>query len=183
MGYYEVLGVSPDASVAEIRRQYLALARTAHPDLHSTSEAVWAASGAEMRDINAAWAVLGDADKRSAYDRCRMQAERDRGSPHERPFRATEAAHEAFHPFDDAPYQGFSESNDRPITMSRLPGWLVMAPPTLLIGGLGGLTVGSFTNIVALVDVGLFSMLAAGVLFLVAPLVALARSRNGDRSP
>jgi len=169
--------------VAEIRRRYLALARTAHPDLHATSETARADSGLQMRDINAAWAVLSDADKRSAYDRSRMQAQRDRGSPPTRPFHASEAAHEAFRPFDDAPYQEFCESNDRPITMSRLPGWLVMAPPTLLIGGLGGLAVGSITNIVALVDVGLFSMLAAGVLFLVAPLVALAASRSGDRSP
>ena len=169
--------------MVEIRRRYLALARASHPDVQPASEAERAESGLHMRDINAAWAVLGDVDKRSAYDRSRIQAQSDRRPPGARPFHATAAAHQAFHPFDDAPDQGFRESDDRPITMTRLPGWLVMAPPALLLGGLGGLALGSLTNIVGLVDVGLFSMLAAGLLFLAAPLVALAASRRGDRYP
>ena len=34
MNHYELLGVAVDADAAVIRRAYLALARTAHPDFH-----------------------------------------------------------------------------------------------------------------------------------------------------
>ena len=182
MGHYEVLGVAPDASVAEIRRCYLTLARSSHPDFHTESETDRVQAELLMRDINAAWAVLSDVDERSAYDRERMRKEGDRSPPKPQPFHATAAAHEAFHPFDDSSDTWFDGSSDRPITPTRLPAWLVMAPPSLLIGGIAGLALGSLTNIVGLLDIGLFSLLAAGVLFLVAPLVALGASRRGDRS-
>ncbi len=168
--------------MAEIRGRYLALARASHPDFHHASEADRLKAELRMRDINAAWDVLSDVDERSAYDRARMQTERNRMPPTARPFHATAAGHEAFRPFDDGPETRFDPSVDRPITPSRLPAWLVLAPPSLLLGGIAGLAVGSLTSIVALVDVGLLSMLAAGVLFLLAPLVALASSRRGDRA-
>ncbi len=167
--------------MAEIRDRYLSLARTSHPDFHHASEADRVTAELQMRDINAAWDVLSDVDERSAYDRARTQAQRSRMPPTARPFHATAAGHEAFRPFHDGSDGGFDESADRPITPSRLPAWLVLAPPSLLLGGIAGLAVGSLTNIVGLVDVGLLSMLAAGVLFLAAPLVALASSRRGDR--
>jgi hypothetical protein len=47
---YEVLGVPPSASPAEIRRAYLALARRHHPDAGGDV--------AEMRRLNEAWAAL-----------------------------------------------------------------------------------------------------------------------------
>ncbi len=180
MGHYEVLGVTPDASMGEIRASYLALARSAHPDVQREA-AARAEAEQTMRTINAAWAVLSDVDERSAYDRERMRRARDQ--PPKRTFTATAAAEEAFQPFDDSDDPPFDERDDRPITPARLPGWLVMAPPTLLIGGLGAVVVGSMVGIVAVVDLGLFSMLAAGMLFLIAPLVALGASRRSDRSP
>ncbi len=139
-----------------------------------------------MRDINAAWAVLGDPDARSSYDVDRLRREREaarRGAPSRPapPFHATAAAHEAFHPFDDGPDLGFDEAHDAPITPARLPNWLVLAPPMILVWGLGSLVAGSLINVVALVDFGLIAMLVAGVLFLLAPLVALGASRRGDR--
>lgn len=185
MGHYEVLGVTPDASMGEIRANYLALARSAHPDVQRDAAARKAAEGG-MRAINAAWAVLSDVDERSTYDRERMR--RARPQQTKATFTATAAAEEAFQPFDDNDFANnddvpFDERDDRPITPARLPGWLVMAPPTLLIGGLGGVVFGSMVGIVALVDLGLFSMLGAGMLFLIAPLVALGASRRSDRSP
>jgi hypothetical protein len=58
---YQVLGVDPSASTADIRRAYLRLARVNHPD---------AAGGdvARMAEINAAWQLLGDPQRRAAYD-------------------------------------------------------------------------------------------------------------------
>ena len=164
----------------EIRAHYLALARSAHPDVQSNAKAREGAEEA-MRTINAAWAVLGDVDERSAYDRERMRRPR----PHmTRPtFTAPPVAEEGFRPFDDSDEPSFDERDDRPITPARLPGWLVMAPPTLLVGGFGSVVVGSMVGIGMLVALGLFSMLAAGLLFLMAPLVALGVSRRSDHHP
>jgi curved DNA-binding protein len=61
--YYKILGVSRSASAEEIKRAYRKLAREFHPDKNK-------AKGAEDRfkEINEANEVLGDAEKRKAYD-------------------------------------------------------------------------------------------------------------------
>jgi len=68
--YYEVLKVPKTASEKEIKQAYRKLARQHHPDLHQGS----AKTGAEekFKLINEAYEVLGDADKRSKYDRLGM---------------------------------------------------------------------------------------------------------------
>ena len=68
--YYATLGVSPDASVAEIKKAYRALAHQFHPDLVS-SEADTQAAMDRMVEINEAFAVLSDAKKRASYDQSR----------------------------------------------------------------------------------------------------------------
>ena len=60
--HYEVLGVDRGSSLDEVRRAYRRLAREYHPDVAKPGAAV------TMVEINQAWAVLSDADKRSAYD-------------------------------------------------------------------------------------------------------------------
>lgn len=67
--YYDVLGVLPTADVEEIRRAYVLLARDVHPDrfIDAASEQR-ADSERRMREINAAWHVLGDARRRRRYD-------------------------------------------------------------------------------------------------------------------
>jgi hypothetical protein len=60
--HYEVLGVGSRASQEEIRSAYRRAAREAHPDRHGD------ASAARMAEINEAWRVLGDADRRRRYD-------------------------------------------------------------------------------------------------------------------
>jgi curved DNA-binding protein CbpA len=66
--YYAVLGVGPEADAAAIRRAYLSLARTVHPD-HAAAPG----SAERMALINEAYAVLGHPGRRIAYDRKRKR--------------------------------------------------------------------------------------------------------------
>jgi len=60
---YAVLDVRPEASDDDIRRQYKRLAKAFHPDLNPDPAAT-----ARMKNLNEAYAVLGDRDRRAAYD-------------------------------------------------------------------------------------------------------------------
>jgi len=64
--YYEVLGVPRTASAEEIKRQYRQLARKHHPDLQPPAERGKAAE--RFKEINEAYEVLSDQDKRKKYD-------------------------------------------------------------------------------------------------------------------
>jgi curved DNA-binding protein CbpA len=67
--WYQVMGLGASASASEIRSAYLQLARNLHPDRHaSSSETEQRLAERRMREVNAAWAVLGDPDAKSQYD-------------------------------------------------------------------------------------------------------------------
>ena len=61
--YYETLGIKRDATEAEIKSAYRKLARKYHPDVNKTKEAE-----DKFKEINEAYEVLGDKQKRSRYD-------------------------------------------------------------------------------------------------------------------
>ena len=61
--YYEILGVKRDASESEIKSAYRKLARKFHPDVNKTKEAE-----DKFKEINEAYEVLGDKQKRQRYD-------------------------------------------------------------------------------------------------------------------
>ena len=64
--YYEVLGVPRTATSEDIKRAYRQAARKHHPDLQPAAERDRAAE--RFKEINEAYEVLGDPDKRAKYD-------------------------------------------------------------------------------------------------------------------
>jgi molecular chaperone DnaJ len=60
--FYTILGVSRDASEEDIKRAYRKLAHQHHPDKQSGNEA-------KFKEVNEAYQVLGNKEKRSQYDR------------------------------------------------------------------------------------------------------------------
>jgi curved DNA-binding protein len=61
--YYAVLGVPRDATAEDIKKAFRKLARKYHPDVSKEADAE-----ARMKDVNEAYAVLSDPEKRAAYD-------------------------------------------------------------------------------------------------------------------
>jgi molecular chaperone DnaJ len=62
--YYEVLGINRGASNDEVRRAFRSLAKEYHPDVNKSPDAE-----AKFKEINEAYAVLSDSERRAAYDR------------------------------------------------------------------------------------------------------------------
>src|SRR5579862_2957709 len=62
--YYEVLGLGRNASEDEIKKAFRRLARQYHPDVNKEKGAE-----AHFKEVNEAYEVLGDPQKRAAYDR------------------------------------------------------------------------------------------------------------------
>lgn len=72
--YYEVLGVSRNASGTEIKKAFRVLARTHHPDVNDSPEAE-----AQFKEIAAAYEVLSDDSRRATYDRFGHEGLRNAG--------------------------------------------------------------------------------------------------------
>ena len=62
--YYEVLGVDRSASAEEIKKAYRTLAKKYHPDLNQGDDS----AAQKFKEINEAYQVLGDDQKRHQYD-------------------------------------------------------------------------------------------------------------------
>jgi len=74
--YYEVLGVTRSASADDIKNAFRNLARKLHPDVNKAEDAE-----EKFKEINEAYGVLSDPDKRAAYDRYGFQGVNTNGMP------------------------------------------------------------------------------------------------------
>ena len=63
--YYEVLGVDKSASDDDIKKAFRQQAKKYHPDLHPGDKE----AEAKFKEVNEAYSVLSDPDKKSKYDR------------------------------------------------------------------------------------------------------------------
>lgn len=62
--YYGIIGVAPGASEEEIKSAYRRMAKKYHPDAHPGDREC----ERKFREINEAYGVLGDSEKRKKYD-------------------------------------------------------------------------------------------------------------------
>lgn len=175
MTHYEVLGVGPSATAHEVRQAYLRLARDHHPDRHAgASDAERAAAEARMRELNEAWHVLGDRERRRIYDA--TLARRPRAS-------VVEPEQGDWRPFDvdgDEPDDRLDDSHRPPPRGGRLLGVL---PPVVVAGGVLAFVVGLALGWRGLIALGA-SMLISGLAFVVlASLVVMFESRRNDLGP
>lgn len=183
--HYDVLGVDPTASAAEIRKAYLQLARDHHPDFHSTaSDAYRLANEREMQRINEAWTVLSDADRRKAYDERYRDQQRDEQKAQRRA--RPGAASYDFTPYDTSPDPEPDDPariDDTPVAGTEVSRALQLAPPILLLAGAGVFVVGAVVKLDQLVALGSIGVVLGLIGFLAAPAMAIARSIQAERDP
>lgn len=161
---YEVLGVDERASDAQIRRAYVALARRFHPDVHPGGEV-------RMRQINEAWAVLGDPIRRAGWDRSHLRrAVPDPG------FRPDDPVDDGFDPHRlvDVPYR------PRPSRQVERRGLVTMSPVALFAGAIAVAGAGVFFDSPVMIGVGVvaFSLSCIGMVAVL--LVTLADARRDE---
>ncbi len=65
--YYQILGVSEDASAAAVKKAYRKLAKQYHPDANPDDPG----AGERFKEVSEAYSVLSDPEKRKQYDRMR----------------------------------------------------------------------------------------------------------------
>ena len=104
---YEVLGVTPAASAAEIQKAYRKLAKQLHPDLNPGDKS----AEEKFKEVAGAYDLLSDADKRKRFDNGEID-----GTGAERPqhnfYRDFATSDNGHHYTDNSGYADFMDSDD-----------------------------------------------------------------------
>jgi hypothetical protein len=180
--HYDLLGLPGDASQAEIRAAYRALARRHHPDTRQPDtrhdvEVDAARSPDTMAALNAAWAVLGDPDRRRAYD-----ATLGRPAPGPapapsgyRPGWDWQPLHEAH---DDEEWDDLDEEPYGDPPPRRPSDSFVMAPVLLVAFAVALFFFSTLVQSPGLRTLAMLLLPVAGVGFVAAPLFVMIRARS-----
>lgn len=167
MDPYEVLGVGRDATSAEVRRAYLEQARRFHPDHHlGSSAAAQAEAEQRMRDVNDAWSVLRDPDRRRRLDA-------DRPPAPFRPFSPVDEDEEDPRDVPDVPYRPAAP-------MSGLDRVATLGPALLFAASVAVAALAGFLRIGPVLGLAGVLFLLSCVGFLLVPLRALGRARQDE---
>jgi len=174
---YDVLGASGTASQAELRRAFVRQARRYHPDYHAQSDDL-TRHEAELglAPLNDAWEVLGDVERRQAYDRTLRL-----GAPGPRPAKAATGGarpRQASAPGRD--WRSFASPGpgvERPLS-KRL---VTMAPVVLLVVAVVVLGSGLLLRSSGTVFLAVFVAMLAAMGFVLAPVVAMAEGARRGR--
>jgi len=180
--HYEALGIALSASAAEIRRAYLRAARLAHPDFHTDADAATRSAAEErMRRVNQAWQVLGDPERRRAYDRTLSDDEREARQA-ERRSRTPGAPSPEFVPYSDDDTDYAALLDDAPAgNGARVPRAVQLAPAVLLVVALFALSAGLVASFAPLLALGVVCLILSAVAFILTPALAVMRSLESDR--
>jgi molecular chaperone DnaJ len=175
--HYERLGVAPHASHEEIQRAYRRLARAFHPDANPTAPS--AEARAAMVEINAAWEVLGDPERRRAYDRAIGTTPRPRFTA------GPDAADTADDDVDFDDGDPLAHLRDGPETRGRAqrPSDLLVAiPVVLLVAAVAMFFFSAMSQSTGLRTASLLLVPVDVAAFAAAPLFMMLRARSRDRS-
>jgi hypothetical protein len=176
---YDTLGVEPTASDQEIRKVYVDLARRHHPDFHTDAEPeARAAADRRMQQINEAWAVLGDPDRRATYDlglRGGTSSSAVSSAPKRewRPVEPDDPNEIEVDPrdlIDDVPI----------VADAKPPRSLPFFVALFFVGALVLLSAGLVTRVPAILALGAILLGLTIVALVAAPLVVMAKSWRGD---
>jgi hypothetical protein len=176
--HYDVLGVDPEATPAEIRKAYLARARRVHPDFHTGDDAATRAKAEQqMRALNEAWSVLGDDALRRVYDqgledhRTEVRRSRPAGTPSP-----------DFVPYidDDTDYAALLDEAG-PGNGATVPRAVQLAPVVLFGVSIFAFSAALVTGLSAVYEVAIISLVLSGLSFLLTPALAVMRSLESER--
>lgn len=177
---YETIGARSGDDATTLRRAYLAQVRRSHPDVGPVTER--AAREATMRELNAAWAVLSDDDRRADYDD-RLSAG-TAGSFSAGPSGAatprTERPFRPLHPDDDD--TGWREESDVGVPGTAVHPIVQFVPVGLGLAAVFTLLTSFVTHQGRLAGLAVVFGFLSGVAFLLVPLLAMLASARAEQS-
>ena len=161
MTHYDVLGVTPEATIAELRQAYVALARTHHPDRPGGDAQV-------MRAVNLAWTTLRDPGRRATYDGSLSPLQAAAPPEPEPAAWRTDEEDLLADLADDTPLGG----------RVVLPRWLSLLPVATFVSSVGWFCAGLMFGSAPAIGLAIGVFVLSCAMFLAAPFVALLSSRR-----